>query len=499
MPETISIKHLPEYAGREIMLRGWLYGVRSGGKIFFLQMRDGTGICQCLVEAAAGAAFQQAAALTQESSFTATGTVRADPRAPGGFELVVSAINIIQPAEGYPISRKAHGIEFLMNQRHLWLRSRRQTAILRIRHTLIKAIRDFFDSRDFTLIDTPILIKSAAEGAGTLFPVDYFGERAYLAQTGQLYLECACMALGRVYCFGPTFRAEKSKTRRHLTEFWMVEPEVAFADLDEVMQLAEDLTCSIVPAVCNAHHEDLALLERDLEPLAKIAPPFPRITYSEAVEILHAPATGASLERELEADRERLKRMLEELHELESRRAAAKKGWPQDQIDAQVGAGREAIQDLEQDLRSRPEHIASARSFQWGQDIGGSDETILSRHFDRPVFITDYPREVKAFYMKQSQTDPRVVRNADLLAPEGYGEIIGGSQREDDLDRLLERLRAENLKPEDYGWYLDLRRYGSVPHGGFGLGLERMLAWLCGLRHVRETIPFPRLLGRMVP
>ncbi|MBI3987576.1 MAG: asparagine--tRNA ligase [Lentisphaerae bacterium] len=499
MPTLTTIRMLSEHVGQTVTLQGWLHGSRSSGKLMFLQLRDGTGLCQALVEAATPDVFAAARELTQESSLRATGLIRGDARAPGGFEMVVTHIELIQKAADYPITRKAHGTDFLMNHRHLWLRSRRQTAILRVRHTLIRAIRDFFDSRGFTLIDTPLLIQSAAEGAGTLFPVDFFGEKAYLAQTGQLYLESACMALGKVYCFGPTFRAEKSKTRRHLTEFWMVEPEVAFAVLDDLAALAEDFLCSIVDTVLARHTEEFAVVERDTTPLRNIAKPFPRLTYSAAVDILRSAETAAQLDKELTGERRRLQEKIAALDGLIAEKTKAAKAWQQDKLDGQLLTLREEIRELELDVAAAPAHIEQARTFPWGKDLGGSDETILSRRFDKPLIVTGYPREVKAFYMKADPTDPRVVLNMDVLAPEGYGEIIGGSQREDDLSVLEARMRAEGMNPADYGWYLDLRRYGSVPHGGFGLGVERTLAWICGLPHVRETIPFPRLMGRMVP
>jgi asparaginyl-tRNA synthetase len=386
-----------------------------------------------------------------------------------------------------------------MTNRHLWLRSARPTAILRVRHTVIKAIRDFFDGQGFTLVDMPILVPGAGEDRQSLFPVAYFDENVFLTQTGQLYLESACMALGKVYCFGPTFRAEKSKTRRHLTEFWMVEPEVAFAELDEVMALAEGMIRAIVGAVLKANAADLELLGRDMAALRTLEKPFPRLTYSEAVEVLRSEATRKILEDQLQRDTVRLQEMMAELAASEEALTTAKKGWQQDKMEARIRELREAIQDLEQDIRARPEHIRLAQSFAWGKDLGGSDETIVSRQFDRPVFVTDYPREAKAFYMKVSPRDSRLVRNFDLLAPEGYGEIIGGSQREEDAGVIVENLKAKGLNPEDYSWYLDLRRYGSVPHGGFGLGVERTVAWLCGLKHVRETIAFPRTMGRVYP
>jgi asparaginyl-tRNA synthetase len=494
-----AIKDLGGHVGHEVHLRGWLYGKRSGGKVAFLQMRDGTGICQCVVEATAERAFEAASKLAQESSLSVTGTVRQDDRAPGGYEIAVTALEIIHLAEGYPITRKAHGIDFLISNRHLWLRSRSPIAILRIRHTVIKACRDFFDGRGFTLIDTPILMPGAGEDTQTLFPVEYFDRQAFLTQTGQLYLESACMALGKVYCFGPTFRAEKSKTRRHLTEFWMIEPEVAFAELDDVIALAEDMICFVVTAVLEKHEEEFKILGRDLASLRRVQKPFARITYSEAVETLRSPETRKWLEAEMVRDRERLQSMVSQLEELEKKAAGIKKTHQQDEIQIQIHELRENVGDLETDLAHRPDHIRLAQSFEWGKDLGGSDETIISRRFDKPVFVTDYPREAKAFYMKESPVDSRLVRNVDLLAPEGYGEIIGGSQREENIENLIAKLKEKGLKPEDYAWYLDLRRYGSVPHGGFGLGIERAITWICGLKHVRETIPFPRTMGRMYP
>ncbi len=495
----IEIKDLPDFEGREVVLRGWLHGVRSGGGILFLLLRDGTGVCQCLVEVTRENAFASASGLSHESALAATGTVRADARAPGGFELLVSEMNVIHKAEDFPISRKSHGPDYLMNHRHLWLRSQRQAAILRVRHTLEEAIRDFFNSRDFTLVDTPILIEAAAEGTGTLFPVDFFGKPAYLAQTGQLHLECACMALGKVYCFGPTFRAEKSKTRRHLVEFWMVEPEIAFADLNEVIDLAEEMTAHIVATVISRCATELRLLDRDIEPLKKAQPPFPRITYTEASKILQSPEVLAKLEEKLESERLSLQKLTDELSAQEEKSRKNSGARQRERAEAMLLSLRERVRELEQDLLAGPQHIAQARSFEWGKDLGGSDETIISGQFEKPVFITEYPTAVKAFYMKRLGFGDRVVQNVDLLAPEGYGEILGGSQREDNMEMLLERMRGEGMKPEDYGWYLDLRRYGSVPHSGFGLGIERTLAWICGLKHVRETIPFPRLMGRMTP
>ncbi|OGV42576.1 MAG: asparagine--tRNA ligase [Lentisphaerae bacterium GWF2_57_35] len=499
MKQTVFIKDLRNLDQQEVTLHGWVVGKRSGGKIVFLLIRDGTGTCQCIVEAAQKELFDTASSLGQESSLSITGKIRLDSRAPGGAEMSVTGLQPIQVADNFPIARKSHGIDFLMTHRHLWLRSPRQTAILRIRHTLIRAVRRFFDDNGFTLIDTPILSPGAAEGAGTLFPVDYFGEEVYLAQTGQLYLESAAMALGKVYCFGPTFRAEKSKTRRHLTEFWMVEPEIAFAELPDLAEVAEAMLCALVDSVLKVHREDLAFLGRDVAALEKIKPPFPRITYTEAVELLHSPDVRARIEKELQADRERLQQWIGELDGAEKQRAVAKPGWPSDKLDQQLQDLRERIHELDIDIAHRTEHLSDAQRFEWGNDFGGDEETIISRHFDRPVVVTKYPRRVKAFYMKVAPDNPEVVLNMDVLAPEGYGEIVGGSQREDQLDVLLKRMAEEGMNTAPYEWYLDLRRYGSVPHGGFGLGIERTVSWICGLKHIRETIPFPRLMGRIYP
>ncbi len=496
---VVAIRDLKTVAGKVVRLQGWLQGKRSNGKVIFLLVRDGTGLCQCVVEAASVDAFSKASELTQESSLIVTGSVRLDERAPGAAELAVSELAVLQVAKDYPISRKAHGVDFLMDHRHLWLRSQRPVALFRVRHTVIRAIRNFFDENGFTLMDMPILVPGAGEDRQSLFPVDYFGEKLFLTQTGQLYLESACMAMGKVYCFGPTFRAEKSKTRRHLTEFWMVEPEVAFADVDEVMRLAEDMICAIVAEVLSKNRADLEFLGRDVAALETIMKPFPRMTYTEAGELLRGEPIRRKLEQELEQDKARLQVLITELDAAEAVLKTAKKGWQQEKQEERIRELREAVGELDQELKVRPDHIQLAQSFKWGEDLGGSDETLVSRQFEQPVFVTDYPREAKAFYMKVSPTDPRVVKNFDLLAPEGYGEIIGGSQREEDPEVIAESMTAKGLRPEDYAWYLDLRRYGSVPHGGFGLGVERTVAWLCGIKHVRETIPFPRTMGRVYP
>ena len=495
----VQIQNLAQHADQTVTLQGWVYGKRTGGRIIFLLVRDGTGLCQCIVEAEQAEAFSAASSLGQESSLRVMGSVRVDQRSPGGFELAAERVEIVQVAEDYPISRKAHGVDFLLTHRHLWLRSQRQTKILRIRHTLVQAARAYFDDNDFTLIDTPILNSGAAEGAGTLFPVDYFGDTAYLSQTGQLYLESACMALGKVYCFGPTFRAEKSKTRRHLLEFWMIEPEIAFADLDTLMTHAEGLVCTMIETALARHEADLIELGRDLTPLRAVTRGFPRVTYSEAVDMLRSEETYERLQANLERDREELQTWVEQLNQLEKQRAEAQKKWKQEKLDGDLHDLRDRISERELDLQHRPEHIESARTFEWGRDFGGDEETILASHYQKPLFVTEYPKDAKAFYMKPSPDDPRVVLNLDLLAPEGYGEIIGGSVREDNFDLLNQRMMEDEMDPAPYEWYLDLRRYGSIPHGGFGLGIERTVAWICGLKHVRETIPFPRLLGRMYP
>ena len=498
VPE-VTIGELKQRAGEVVRLRGWVQGKRSGGKVVFLLVRDGSGLCQGVVEATAGESFSIAQALTQESSLSITGMVRLDERAPGGAELAVTEVHSFQVAPDYPISRKAHGVDFLMDHRHLWLRSPRQVALMRVRHTVIRAIREFFDNSGFTLVDMPILVPGAGEDRQSLFPVEYFGEKLFLSQTGQLYLESACMAMGKVYCFGPTFRAEKSKTRRHLTEFWMVEPEIAFADVEEVMRVAEDMTCAIVEAVLSTNRAELALVGRDVSDLEAVTRPFPRMTYTEAAALLRSDALRAALESDLDRQRQRRQSLAAALEAEERLLQQSRKGWQQEKSETRMRELREELHELEQDIQSCPEHIRLAQSFQWGKDLGGSDETILARQYPKPLFVTDYPREAKAFYMKVSPDDPRVVKNFDLLAPGGYGEIIGGSQREENPEVIAASMTAKGLRPADYGWYLDLRRYGSVPHGGFGLGVERTVAWLCGLKHVRETIPFPRMMGRVYP
>jgi asparaginyl-tRNA synthetase len=429
---TVYIEDIAKHEGQPVRLRGWLHNRRSSGKIHFLTLRDGSGFIQCVMSKAAVGEemFTRADHLAQESAIVVDGTARADARAPGGYELDVTSLEIVSEAKDYPITPKEHGVDYLMDRRHLWIRSPRQQAILRVRHEVINAVRDFFNGRGFILADTPIFTPAACEGTTTLFPVPYFDDTtAYLTQSGQLYNEANAMALGRVYAFGPTFRAEKSKTRRHLTEFWMVEPEMAFATLDDVMELAEGLVTYVVGRALERRRRELQVLERDTSKLERVQPPFPRLSYDDAVAILK------------------------------------RKGLP----------------------------------FEWGGDFGAPDETALSEEFDRPICVHRYPSKVKAFYMKPDPQREEVALGVDVLAPEGYGEIIGGGERIADLDLLLRRIKEHDLPQEAFEWYLDLRRYGSVPHGGFGMGIERVVSWICGLEHLREAIPYPRMLYRMYP
>jgi asparaginyl-tRNA synthetase len=440
MSSVTTIAEAGKHDGQSVTIRGWLYNLRESGKLLFPQFRDGSGIIQGVVpkNAVTPEVFDAVKTLTQESSVIVEGKVRADKRAPGGYELDVINVQVLQrvpESDPYPITPKEHGTDFLMEHRHLWVRSQRQAAILRVRAEIIKAARDFFDDRGFTLTDPPIITPAACEGTTTLFPVDYFEEQAYLTQSGQLYVEATAMALGKVYSFGPTFRAEKSKTRRHLTEFWMVEPEVAYATLDDVMELAEGLISFIVKRCLERRRTDLQTIGRDISKLEKIEPPFPRISYDDAVKNL------------------------------------------------QDGHAKGALES----------------KFEWGGDLGSPDETYLSAQFDKPVMVHRYPAKVKAFYMEPDPQRQELALCVDVLAPEGYGEIIGGSQRMASHELLLQRIHEHGLPKEAFKWYLDLRKFGSVPHGGFGMGIERAVAWICGLEHVRETIPFPRMLYRLYP
>ncbi len=497
----VSIEHLNDHIGEEVTLKGWLYNSRSGGKIEFLILRDGTGLCQCVVVKGQvpDDNFEEARALTQESSFVITGMIRAEQRAPGGYEMDVTNLETVSLARDYPITPKEHGTEFLADRRHLWIRSKRQTAILRIRHTIVRSIRNFFDDRGFILFDAPILTPNAVEGTSTLFDTDYFDlGKAYLTQSGQLYGEAGAMALGKIYVFGPTFRAEKSKTRRHLTEFWMVEPEMAWFDLDDDMELAEQFVSHIVQTVLKERRADLDILGRDIAPLEGIVAPFPRLSYDEAVEMLKSDKTARMVDERIEQAGVEKEVLQVELADNKGKYGQVKEHLRR-RFDAREIEINNRLEELEEQLRNLPQWKESARNFESGSDLGGSDETLLTWYFDRPVIVHRYPAGVKAFYMKRDPEDPGKALAMDVLAPEGYGEIIGGSQREDNLDFLLERIREHNLEQEVFEWFLDLRRYGSVPHSGFGLGVERTVAWICGLKHIRETIPFARLIYRNTP
>ena len=494
------IEALGAHEGERVTLKGWLYNRRGSKGLFFLILRDGTGIVQCVVnEGAVGeAAWAAAEAATQESALEIEGTVVRDERQVGGFEVQATDVRLISQADDYPVTPKEHGTEFLMNHRHLWLRSRRQWAILRVRNRIIMSIHTFFQERGFLQMDAPILTGNAVEGTSTLFELDYFGEPAYLTQSGQLYGEAMAMAFGKIYTFGPTFRAEKSKTRRHLTEFWMIEPEMAFYDLRMNMDLAEAFLVRVVGDVLRDCRMELEILERDLAPLERVRAPFPRLTYTEAVDLLRSEKTMRMLEERTSALEEEAARLDEEASENQKRYGQAKKGEKR-RIDARQIEINARLAEIEEAQRNLPQWRASAEGFEWGDDFGGSDETVLTWHFDRPIIVHRYPAAVKAFYMKRDPEDDRLALGMDVLAPEGFGEIVGGGQRADDLAFLEEQVEAHGLPPEVFSWYFDLRRYGTVPHSGFGLGLERTVGWICGLPHVRETIPFPRLMGRLHP
>ena len=497
--QNTRIAELKNKAGQEVTLAGWLYNSRASGKVQFLIIRDGTGLCQCVVEKAKvlEELFEQLKRLGQESSLTVTGTVREDARSVGGYELAVTAAEIISTAQDYPITPKSHGIDFLLRNRHLHLRSQRQWCIGKIRHTVIDAIRRFFNDNGFTLIDTPIFAAAAGEEEQTLFGVDYFGTPMYLTQTGQLHLEAAAMSFGRVYCFGPTFRAEKSKTRRHLTEFWMVEPEVAFIDLDGLLELAENFVTFIVTEVLQNNKDQLETLDADIASLEKIKPPFYRLTYTDSVDILTGEKTKSFLAKQLEDLKSQKQQLESRIAELEEQQKGSLKQWQKDKIAAELIELNSNLAEVNTKIENNPKHAKLAAEFQWGKDLGGSDETIISQMHDKPVFVTHYPRDAKAFYMKTDRGNEKVVLNFDMLAPAGFGEIIGGSVREDDYDLLTKRIAEYGLELENYRWYLDLRKYGSVPHGGFGLGVERTIAWLTGEKHIRQCIAFPRLMDKV--
>lgn len=495
------INQLSAHVDTRVILKGWVYNYRSSGSLVFIEMRDGTGLTQCIVakDDVSEAAWESASSLKQESSVVITGTVKADERSVGGHEVHVSDVEVIQIAEEYPITPKDHGVEFLMNNRHLWLRSQRQWAAMRVRNEIIFAIHTFFQEKNFVQMDSPLFTSNAAEGSTTLFETDFFEEKAYLAQTGQLYGEAMAMAHGLIYTFGPTFRAEKSKTRRHLSEFWMIEPEMAFYDLDMNMDLAEDMLRFIVTKVLANRRSELEILERDVARLEAIVEnKFKRITYTEAVEILKSQETADMLDGMVESRKQEEVDLKKEREEIKKEHGSAKK-WRKKQIEGRQIEISARLDQIEEDYRNIPKWKESAQGFEWGNDFGGSDETVLMMQQEVPMMVHRWPAEIKAFYMKRDPEDERLVLGVDVLAPEGYGEIIGGSQREDDLDFLENHIKKHDLPMDVFGWYLDLRKYGSVPHAGFGLGLERTVAWLCGLSHVRETIPFPRMMGRLRP
>ncbi len=501
MPNNTNtyIVGLKDKTNQKVTLAGWLYQARSSGKVQFLIIRDGTGLCQCIVEKGkvSEKLFDELKHLGQESSLTVTGVVRADERSVGGFELAVTDAEVISPAVDYPITPKSHGIDFLLKNRHLHLRSQRQWCIGKIRHTVIDAIRRFFNDNGFTLIDTPIFTAMAAEGEQTLFEADYFGTPMHLTQTGQLHLEAAAMSFGKVYCFGPTFRAEKSKTRRHLTEFWMVEPEVAFIGLDGLLELAENFVSFIVRGTLEKNRAELETLGADIASLEKITPPFYRLTYTQAAEILKSKKTQDFLATQLNEFKTQKKQLEDKIAALETEAKGSVKQWRQDKIAAELIDLRIELNEFDMKIENNPKHAKLAAEFTWGEDLGGSDETIISLMHDKPVFVTCYPKEAKAFYMKTDRENDKVVLNFDMLAPAGFGEIIGGSVREDDYDLLVARIKKQGLNIENYNWYLDLRKYGSVPHGGFGLGVERTVAWITGEPHIRQCIAFPRLMDKV--
>lgn len=495
------IGHLPHHIGETVTLRGWVFNKRGSRGLVFVILRDGSGIVQCVVneESVGSDIFAVADAATQEASLEIRGKVLADERQPGGVEIQVEVVTLIGSSEEYPISPKAHGVEFLMNNRHLWLRSRRQWAILRIRNRIIMSIHGYFQENDFVQMDAPILTGNAVEGTSTLFELEYFDQPAYLTQSGQLYGEAMAMAFGKIYTFGPTFRAEKSKTRRHLTEFWMIEPEMAFYDLAMNMEVVEELLVRIVRDVLEDCQDELQILERDTTALkATIEGGFPRVHYSEAVEIIRSEKTQQMLEEEIASIQEEQQRITEERDTNRAVYGQAKKGEKR-RIDAREIEINQRLEDIEEALRNLPKWKESAANFEWGNDFGGSDETVLTRHFDRPIIVHRFPAVVKAFYMKRDPEDDRLALGMDVLAPEGYGEIVGGGERATDLDFLKKQVKEHGLPESVFEWYFDLRRFGSVPHAGFGIGLERTITWICGLQHVRETIPFPRLMGRLHP
>ncbi len=501
------IKDLAENLGNTITLKGWVANKRTGKNIVFINLRDGSGVCQCVVsgDQTSEEIIAMADSLTLESAVEITGKILADERQIGGFEMQVESLKIFHIAEDYPIAKKAHGIEFLMDKRHLWLRSQRQWAIMKIRNVLIFSIHKFFQEKDFVQMDAPIFTGNACEGTTNLFETEFYDKPAYLSQSGQLYGEAMAMAMGKIYTFGPTFRAEKSKTRRHLSEFWMIEPEMAFYNLDMNMDLIEEFLKYVVNEVILTSKAELEILGRDVSKLEQVNQAFPRLTYDEAVEIIQGKQdvngknSILTLEQDLAEVNMQINSIGAEIAEREIKLTSP--GMKKGEINFnqnKINDLRASLKDLEETQKNIPQWLNSARNFNYGEDFGGSDETVLTRMFDCPIMVYNWPHEVKAFYLKRAD-DKRFAKGVDVLAPEGYGEIVGGGERETDKDLLIEKINEHELPMSEFEWYLDLRRYGSVPHAGFGLGLERLVAWTCKLPHVRETIPFPRMYGRLMP
>ena len=505
---NVSIISLHGYNNKEITIKGWVQNKREGKGLVFIVARDGSGFCQCVVseQNVSSEVFEAAKSLTLESSFILEGKVIADERQMGGFELQVSNLTVLNIAQDYPISKKAHGVDFLMDKRHLWLRSRRQWAIMRIRNQIIYSIHNFFQEEGFVQMDAPIFTGNAVEGTTTLFSTEFFEEPAYLSQSGQLYGEAMAMAMGKIYTFGPTFRAEKSKTRRHLSEFWMIEPEMAFYDLDMNMDVIEKFLNYVVSSVIEKCTVELEVIERDVDQLKQALGTFTRLTYDEAVQILKGEkeVDGQNTIEILKNDLKDAEAKVQELNEAIAATEAelAKGNMKKGKIayfEKKIQNLRAELKDKEEDCRNIPQWLESAKNFEYGSDLGGSDETVITRLFKTPVLVYNWPKAIKAFYMKEDENNPTLVRGVDVLAPEGYGEIVGGGERETNVQNLIDAIKKHDLPMEAFEWYLDLRRFGSVPHSGFGLGLERLVAWVCKLPHVRETIPFPRLMGRLFP
>ncbi len=502
------IEHLAEVEGKEAELQGWVSNKRDSKSLVFVILRDGSGLAQCIVDLnnVGEELFETAKKLTQESSVRLKGKVVKDERQVGGFELHVTDLEIIQLTENYPITPKEHGVDFLMDQRHLWLRSQRQWAIMRVRNAISYAIHNFFQQREFVQMDAPLFTGNACEGTTNLFETDFYGDPAYLSQSGQLYGEAMAMAMGKIYTFGPTFRAEKSKTRRHLSEFWMIEPEMAFYDIFQNMDLIEEFLREVVQEVLAKCKKELEIIGRDTALLEKVSQPFPRLTYDEAVRIIkgeqdvNGKNSIKTLEQDLSDTKARITEVEAEIKERES--SIQQPGMKKGQIafnKTKIDGLKNELKDLQEDERNIPQWLESARTFTYGNDFGGSDETVLTRLFEVPIMVYNWPHEVKAFYLKRDPENEAFARGVDVLAPEGYGEIVGGGERETDVEKVKAKIIEHELPMHEFEWYLDLRRYGSVPHAGFGLGLERLVAWVCKLPHVRETIPFPRMYGRLLP